>query len=207
MHFIKNETCSIFIFWGATKFLSIFLHKLRCLEGLIFAVYYNGHATKMENNLNNSKQPDRQLSLKKLDVFIGKWHAEGQSYADGQQKDKPYSSAVPWTSDESYEWLQGNFFLLHRWDAKAGDKVFIGTEIIGYDEKEGGYFTRFFDNAGFHPDYKATVDGNVWNFTEPSTRARVTVDDDKNTITFNWEWRNENSDWLPLCDRVATRIK
>ncbi|MEJ7684435.1 MAG: hypothetical protein WKG06_42630 [Segetibacter sp.] len=64
----------------------------------------------MESNQNNSKQLDQQEALKKLDVLIGKWHAEGQSYADAQQKDNPYASAVPWTSDESYEWLPGNFF-------------------------------------------------------------------------------------------------
>lgn len=161
----------------------------------------------MENNQNNSKQLDQQAALKKLDVFIGKWHAKGQSYADGQQKNRPYASAVPWISDESYEWLAGNFFILHTWDAKLGDSVFIGTEIIGFDEKEGSFFTRFFDNSGFHPDYKATVDGNVWNFTAPSSRAKVTVDDDKNKMTFNWEWRKEDNDWLPLCDRVATRIQ
>lgn len=161
----------------------------------------------MENSHKNLKQIDQLTALKKLDVFIGKWHAEGQSYGDGQQKNNPYASAVPWISDESYEWLPGNFFILHTWDAKLGDSVFIGTEIIGYDENEGGFFTRFFDNSGFHPDYKATVDGNVWKFTEPSSRAKVTVDDDKNKMTFNWEWRKQDNDWLPLCDRVAIRIQ
>ena len=162
----------------------------------------------MENEQNKSKQQfDQQLALSKLDVFIGKWHAEGQSYGDGQQKDNPYASAVPWISDESYEWLPGNFFILHSWNAKLGDSDFIGTEIIGYDEKEGGFFSRFFDNSGFHPDYKATVDGNVWNFSESSSRAKVTVDDGKNEMTFNWEWRKEGSNWLPLCDRIAIRIQ
>ncbi len=161
----------------------------------------------METNQKNSEQLNQQETLKQLDVFVGKWHAEGKSYADGQQKDNPYASAVPWISDETYEWLPGNFFVLHTWDAKLGDKHFIGTEIIGYDEKEGGFFTHFFDNSGFHPNYKVTVDGNVWNFTEPSTRAKVTVDDDENKMTFNWEWRKEDNDWLPLCDRVATCIQ
>lgn len=161
----------------------------------------------MKSNQNNSKQLDQQVALKKLGVFIGKWHAEGQSYGNGQHNDKPYLSAVPWISDESYEWLPGNFFILHSWDAKLGDSVFIGTEIIGYDEKEGGFFTRFFDNSGFHPEYKVTVEGNTWNFTEPSSRAKVTVDNDENKMTFNWEWRKEDKDWLPLCDRVAIRIQ
>ncbi|MEP6713210.1 MAG: DUF1579 family protein [Ferruginibacter sp.] len=161
----------------------------------------------MENNYDNSKQLNQQEMLKQLDVFVGKWHAEGKSYADGQQKDNPLASAVPWISDETYEWLPGNFFLLHRWNAKAGVREFIGTEIIGYDKKEGSFFTHFFDNSGFNPNYKATVDGNVWKFTEPSSRVKLTVDDDKNKMTFNWEWRQEDNDWLPLCDRVATRIQ
>jgi uncharacterized protein YndB with AHSA1/START domain len=155
----------------------------------------------------NSKQTSKQAALKQLDVFVGKWHAEGKSYGEGQHKDDPYASAMPWISDESYEWLPGNYFLLHKWDAKVGDSIFIGTEIIGQDEKEGGFFTRFFDNAGFHPEYKATVDGNTWNFMEASSRAMIIVNDDKSKMTFNWEWRKEGGDWLPLCERIATRIQ
>ncbi|MGV8877766.1 MAG: hypothetical protein ACOH2A_01915 [Sphingobacteriaceae bacterium] len=159
----------------------------------------------MESDRDNSRQINQQAALKKLEVFIGKWHAEGQSYAIGQQKENQHQSAVSWISDESYEWLPGNFFILHTWDAKIGDSGFIGTEIIGYDEKEGGFFTRFFDNSGFHPEYKATVDGDIWLFTEPSSRAKVTVNDVKTKMTFNWEWRKEDNVWMPLCDRVATR--
>lgn len=88
----------------------------------------------------------------------------------------------------------------------AGDQVFLGTEIIGYDEGEGGYFTRFFDNAGNHPQYRAAVDGNIWTFLEPATRATATVSDDGDQIAFNWEWRSGAGPWLPLCDRIATRI-
>lgn len=144
--------------------------------------------------------------LNQLQAFIGKWHAEGTSYADGQDKDNPYASAAPWTSDESYEWLPGNFFVLHKWNAKAGKREFIGTEIIGYDDTKQKFFTNFFDNAGFHPIYEATVNENVWTFSEPNTRVKVTFND-TNTITFNWEWKNQGSDWLPLCDRIAKRVE
>ena len=76
---------------------------------------------------------------------------------------------------------------------------------MGYDEAEGGYFTRMFDNAGHHPDYCANVDGNVWSFTEAQSRATVTVKEGGNEMTFNWEWKNGGKKWLPLCDRVAVR--
>jgi hypothetical protein len=161
-------------------------------------------------NNNNDKHIEEKKSfmeeLKKLQVFIGKWHAEGKSYADRQDKNNPYASAVPWMSDETYEWLPGNFFVLHKWNAMAGDREFIGTEIIGYNKSEKKFFTNFFDNAGFHPIYEATLEGNIWNFSEENTKARVTLTY-KDTILFNWEWRNEGSDWLPLCDRVARRVK
>ncbi len=153
-----------------------------------------------------SHLPEPSVAHRRLDVFVGTWHAEGESYAEDQRADEPRASAVPWTSEESYEWLPGRFFLLHRWDAMAGQRPFKGTEIIGYDEAQGGYFTRFFDNAGNHPEYRASVDKNVWTFTEPATRATVTISDNRDSMRFNWEWRIGGSDWIPLCDRVARRI-
>ncbi|HZH97219.1 MAG TPA: DUF1579 family protein [Flavisolibacter sp.] len=160
-----------------------------------------------DSNQKGTQQDELKIQeLSKLEVFIGKWHAEGTSYAGGQDQNDPYASAAPWTSEESYEWLPGNFFVLHKWNAKAGDTVFIGTEIIGYDKSEKKFFTNFFDNAGFHPVYQATFEDNIWYFSEPNTKAQVTIND-KDTITFNWEWRNEGSDWLPLCDRVARRVE
>jgi hypothetical protein len=89
----------------------------------------------METQDKNQESPTQSEAkikeLTKLHAFIGKWYAKGKSYAGGQDKNNPYASAVPWTSDESYEWLPGNFFVLHKWNAKAGEQVFIGTEIIG----------------------------------------------------------------------------
>ena len=151
------------------------------------------------------KQPKPTAAHKHLEVFIGDWHAEGTSYGDGQDPAQPRASGVPWTSDESYEWLPGSFFVLHRWDAQMGKHEFKGAEIIGHDEAEGGYFTRMFDNAGHHPDYRASVDGCVWSFTAAQTRATVTVQDGLNKMNFNWEWKNGGRSWLPLCDRVAVR--
>ena len=142
---------------------------------------------------------------RQLDAFVGHWHAEGKSYADGQQADDPRATAVDWDSDEVYEWMEGGYFLVHRWDATVGKRVFRGTEIIGHDP-QGGYFTRFFDNAGHHPEYKVAVDGDTWTFEEPGTRATVAFADDGASLEIAWQWRNDGSDWLPLCDLVSRRV-
>ena len=158
-------------------------------------------------NATISKPPQRSAAHRQLDVFVGSWRARGESFGEGQQADNPRASPAVWTSEESYEWLPGGFFMLHKWDAKVGTHGFRGTEIIGYDESAGGYFTRMFDNAGNHPEYTATVSGNVWTFSEPSTRATVTVSPDGNRMELRWEWRQGDGDWLPLCDRTANRVR
>lgn len=88
-----------------------------------------------------------------------------------------------------------------------GAHEFKGAEIMGYDEAEGRYFTRTFDNAGHHPDYRASVDGHVWRFTEAQTDATVTVQGGGNKMTLHWEWKNGGRKWLRLCDRVAVRTQ
>ena len=153
------------------------------------------------------KQPKLTAAHHRLEVFIGNSHAEGMSYGDGQDAADPRAAGVPWTSDETYEWLPGNFFVLHRWAAQMGKHEFKGAEVMGYDEAEGNFFTRMFDNAGHHPDYRASIDGHVWNFTEAQTRATETVQDGGDKMTFKWEWKNGGSKWLPLCDRVASRTQ
>lgn len=154
-----------------------------------------------------SRPPQRSPAHRQLDVFVGSWRARGESFAEGQQGDDPRASAAPWTSEESYEWLPGGFFMLHKWEAKVGARGFRGLEIIGYDDAAGGYFTRMFDNTGNHPEYVATVSGNVWTFSEPSTRATVSVSADGNRMDLHWESRQGDGEWMPLCDRTANRVR
>ena len=137
-----------------------------------------------------------------LEVFVGRWRANGTSYGDGQTTDDPLASAVPWTSDESYAWLAGGSFLVHRWDALVGERPFEGIEILGVDD-EGLYFAELFDDSGNRVEYAVTCDGDTWTFTAPTTRATATVEA-PGQIAWNWEWRPNGEAWLPLCERSAT---
>ena len=132
----------------------------------------------------NPRQRKPTAAHRRLEVFIGDWHAEGMSYGDGQIAAKPRAAGVAWTSDESYEWLTGNFFVLHQWDAQIGTRKFKGVEIMGYDAAVSGYFKRMFDNAGHHLVYRAGVSSRVWSLAEAQTRATVTVQDGGNKMTF-----------------------
>lgn len=154
------------------------------------------------------KTAQRTSAHRQLDVFAGTWRARGESFGGPEQNpDDPRANPAVWTSEESYEWLPGGFFMLHKWDALIGKRPFKGTEIVGYDEAEGGFFTRMFDNGGNHPQYVAAVQGNLWTFAEEETRATITFSGDTNRMDVKWEWRQGDGEWLPLCDRTANRVR
>jgi hypothetical protein len=164
----------------------------------------NGHH-RPGNSSSQFPLPAPELHL--LNVFVGSWHAEGNSYGDGQSEDDPFASSEQWTSNESYEWMSGNYFLLHRWNARVGDHQFKGLEIMGYDVAKKEFFTRFFDNNGNAIKYAVLMANNIWTLTEPHTRARIIFHDNGNTMILNWEWKHEGGDWLPLCNRKAIKKK
>ena len=47
----------------------------------------------------------RGVAHERLSVFIGTWHAEGESYAAGHTTNDPRGSVEQWVSDETYAWL------------------------------------------------------------------------------------------------------
>ena len=153
-----------------------------------------------------SQAPQRGAEHERLSVFLGKWHAEGESYAAGQSKDNPRSAVEKWSSDETFEWLPGKFFLLQRWDAMIGANAFNGIAIVCCDPETDNYTTRSYENHGFIRDYATRVDGDVWTFAGGTERARIEFTDGGDRQKINWEWRKAGEDWLPLCDRVAKRV-
>lgn len=146
------------------------------------------------------------LPHERLEVFIGKWHAEGCSFAVGQPLSNPRGVTEKWLSDETFEWLHGRFFVMQRWDAMTGSNPFHGIAIINWDDASQHYMTRSYENHGFIRDYITRVDGDIWTFTGATERARVEFTGGGNSQNIAWEWRKPGEDWRPLCDRVARRV-
>jgi hypothetical protein len=150
--------------------------------------------------------PLRASELDLLNVFIGHWHAEGDLYGDKHSEHLPYAWVGRWESDETYHWMSGRYFVVHRWHARVGERSFKGLEIIGYDACLREYFSRLFDNDGHTIKYRISVEDGNWRFSEPCTRSNVAVNADGDTMTLQSEWRHEGGDWVPLCNRKAVKM-
>jgi hypothetical protein len=84
--------------------------------------------TKTNDNIQTQQQlPQPNPDLKGLDRLVGTWNTKGEIKAS------PYGPAGKIIGTDTYEWLPGGFFLVHRVDVRMGDQKNESIEIIGYD--------------------------------------------------------------------------
>ena len=141
-----------------------------------------------------------------LSIFRGEWRAEGISFGGADQSGTdPKANGVPWVSTHTARWHTGNFFLIQDERAKIGGAAFDTLGVMGLESGGKGYFARTFENHGFYRHYHLSVDDRTWTLVGETERARTVFAADGNTQTITWEWLRDGK-WLPLCDRVATRV-
>lgn len=79
---------------------------------------------------------------KLLSVFIGRWKTDGDLF-DENGKIAGKVDAIDY-----YEWLPGEYALMHTIESNVGGLDIRGTELLGYDVLRDDYFVPFFDNQG-----------------------------------------------------------
>jgi hypothetical protein len=150
--------------------------------------------------------PVRGSAHDALSVFLGEWRAEGMSFGGTDQSGAdPKANGVPWVSTHTSRWHTGDFFLVQDERAKIGGAAFDTLGVMGQESGGKGYFARTFENHGFYRHYQLSVDDRTWLLAGETERARTVFSADGNTQTITWEWLREGK-WLPLCDRVASRV-
>lgn len=101
----------------------------------------------------NKQAPKPNPDLKKLEKLIGTWEVSGDLQGTN-----------------SYEWMEGEFFLLQRFDFVRDGQPIKGIEIIGHEK-------------GFTGEPSAEIKTRVYSFTDGMTLDYVyQIDGDELTI-------------------------
>jgi hypothetical protein len=146
-----------------------------------------------------AEQPVPGPGHQRLGAFVGTWATEGEITAGPPGKVK---------ATDTYEWLPGGFFLLHRWDAHMPDGRTQGVEIIGYDAASQTYPMYSFDSAGNVGTMRAHVDGDAWTFEGESLRFTGGFRDGGETFAGAWEQRSgDGTEWSPWMDIKLSRVR
>lgn len=148
---------------------------------------------------------DRTSQHDALSVFLGRWTARGTSFGGTDQSgDDPKANGESWLSTHDAYWHTGKFFLIQDERADIAGSRFDTLSVIGIHE-QGKYFARTFENHGFAREYAVEHVSDIWTFTGEFERATYRFENGYTRQVTTWEWKKDGV-WIPLCDRVATKV-
>jgi len=97
------------------------------------------------------EQRERPPELEQLNVFIGRWITEGETVAE------PGAPAMTIVASDVYQWLPGEYFVMHPAYGRIGAIGVGGLEIIGFDPTTRQFQCYFFDSQGIQPERRYRV--------------------------------------------------
>jgi hypothetical protein len=147
--------------------------------------------------------------LEGLEPFVGKWHTEGR------QHEGPLGPASPFVAVETFEWLDGGHFLIHRLEGSFGKQPAACFEVFGKDE-QGSLFAKTFYNDGNQNDWQLTLEqhalvlNGTWSKgSGPSYQVRYTakVIEQGNALEGRWEESRDGQEWRTFLEARATKAQ
>ncbi|TMR24896.1 DUF1579 domain-containing protein [Nonomuraea turkmeniaca] len=152
------------------------------------------------------EMPTPDPALKRLDFLVGSWKSLGATVAG------PMGPATEIAGEEAFEWMEGGFFLIHRWTSTfevAGTEVAdVGYEFFDYDPATGRYRTHFFNSLGPYDDagskYHGGFEQDAFTVTGPARIVRTLNPD--GTITVDSAVPIGDDQWAPMMTYTLTKI-
>jgi hypothetical protein len=155
--------------------------------------------------------PPPHPELQRLAPLVGSWRA------DETTEPSILGPGVPVTSDETFEWLEGGYFLVSTYETVFGDEpAQKGVNYWGYDAAAERFRIIFFSNNGPFTEegnrYEGVVAGDRLTFEGPA-RFRYELDDDgrirvnaDGSISVSWWLRDETGAWQPWMRNTFRRV-
>jgi Protein of unknown function (DUF1579) len=154
--------------------------------------------------------PDPEL--RRLEPLLGTWRAEERT------EDSVLGPGVPVTSNESFHWLEGGYFLVSTYETVFGDEpAQTGVNYWGYDSDAEKFQIIFFSNNGPFSEegnrYQGQVADGTLTFEGPARFQYELTHDGKvslnpdGTLSVAWWLRDENGDWKPSMNNTFTKLR
>ncbi len=141
---------------------------------------------------------DKGVEYEQLNKFVGKWKTAGSIPASGTTPEIKISGT------DSYEWLPGGFFLLHKADVLVGDEKNETFEIIGFDKQENLYTMQHYDNKGESGFMTAHCNDGVWTFLGKTLRFTGRFKEQDKEFSGVWEQSSDAKNWTHFMDIKLT---
>lgn len=138
---------------------------------------------------------ERPAAIGRLGVLVGEWKTEA-SFTAGFFG--PGSPAVSGAGNTTFQWLEGEHFLIQRSSAEDPGAP-TAIMIIGAGETPETLEQHYYDSRGVARVYQVNLEGGVWKIWReaPGFWQRYTgaISEDERTITGAWEKSADGSEW------------
>ena len=140
--------------------------------------------------------------LELLKKFVGIWDTEGHVMSD------PSGERIKFKGTDTYEWLPGGYFLLHRYEAIMPQGNITGIEIIGYNRESDTYSMYSFDSQGNADVMEGRFEMDNWTFIGGSALFSGGFGDGGKVFTGLWEKRSgKGADWQPWMEVSLNKVE
>ena len=142
----------------------------------------------------------RGAEYEKLNNFVGHWKTEGKIAATNAKAETKVAGT------DTYQWLPGGFFLLHKVDVHIGDDHNQTLEVIGYDRQNHSYILRHFDNKGNSGLMVGSCVGDDWTFQGENLRFSGGFKKDYKEFSGTWEQSSDKKSWASFMELRLTKV-
>ena len=125
-----------------------------------------------------SNTAKRKRKRRGLDAFVGNWTMEGEQYG------KVFSLPARVSAEESFEWLPGRKFLIHRVTGQLGGSDLVSIEVIDADPTPGGYRVHTFYGDGRAQDWLLVENDDNWTISADWSLADGSIRGMRCTVRF-----------------------
>jgi Protein of unknown function (DUF1579) len=164
-----------------------------------------------ERSTDDVPPPDPELE--RLEPLLGTWKSEDHT------DDTMLGPGVPVTSVETFDWLDGGYFLVQTYETTFGDEpAQKGVNYWGYDSDANKFRIIFFSNNGPFTEQGNRYHGEVitqgrLTFEGPARfeyalddAGRIKVNAD-GTISVAWWLRDEDGNWQPWMANTFHKLR
>ncbi len=144
--------------------------------------------------------------LEPLIGLVGKWHLEGEL------QEGPFGPAGPFVSVDTYEWLEGGAFLIHRLDGRFGSRSAACVEVFG--RRGDALVSQAYYNDGQERAWTVTARGDVLELNGSASgndeemrevRCELRVIEEGNALEALWTERQPGGSWREFFKARGTK--
>jgi hypothetical protein len=138
-----------------------------------------------------------------LSFLIGEWKTDGEILSEGPGDSQRVSGK------DTYEWVSGGYFLLHRVDVTMGNDHVEVIELIGPagTEKDNEFSMHSFDNQGKTTVMKGFLEKkDLFKIEGEGLRSTLKVDADGKVMMITWEQFSQGA-WKLWITMTLTKEK